>query len=47
MGAGVLSVRDGSGKLLGELGRDFAWIIEDSAIEGDWLVGVLQAPLPG
>ena len=38
--ARVLSVRDGSGELLNELGGDFATIVEDSAIEGDRLVGV-------
>ena len=39
-GAGVLSVRDGSGELFHELGGNFASIVEDSTIEGDRLVGV-------
>ena len=45
-GAGVLSVRDGSGKLLHELSGNFASIDEGSSIESNRLVGVLQAPLP-
>ena len=39
-GAGVLSVRDGSGELFHELSGNFASIVEDSTIEGDRLVGV-------
>ena len=39
-GAGVLSVRNGSVELFHELGGNLALITEDSAIEGDRLVGV-------
>ena len=41
-----MSVGDRSGELLGELNSNPSWLIKESAIETDRLVGVLQAPLP-